>query len=191
MSYNASITVKILDKEHTDKLMDTIGRIRAKSKEASLAIDEYGRPTGNEGGWRGFGADLEAITLELSGLHLQVDIMGEEHYVNRFYFFGGGVQECKPSLRYPIYDVQKLVPAPRLVTREDKSLQISCQWKKSSASVLSFELVWTLGGRFGLREASDQHIRDFFSRQHGTEEPISGPLRMHHFETYYEMLTDD
>jgi hypothetical protein len=100
---NARITLRILDKEHQDCSLNTFNKLRSKYSEARYAIDDHGNPTGNEGSWRGFEEDLKSFTLQEPGLHLQLDITADygEPYVNRFYFYGGGMQKCKPELVYP------------------------------------------------------------------------------------------
>lgn len=189
MGMNARITLRILDQEHQDCSLDTFSKLRAKFSEARYAVDDHGNPTGNEGSWRGFEEDLKLFTLTNPGLHLQLDITADygEPYINRFYFYGGGMQECKPELVYPSFDQSKLVPAPQVSSSKLEPVKAIGNWVKPPEGG-EVQLVWTFsrGGREITR--TDFEVRAHFARK---GQPISTCLRQHHVDTFFAEVAED
>lgn len=184
---NARITLRILDKEHQDCSLNTISQLRSKSTEARYAIDDHGNPTGNEGSWRGFEDDLKSFTLSNPGLHLQLDIKGEEHYINRYYFLGGGMQECEPEIVYPPFDASKLVPAPRILPKQSEPIKVVSDWVKPPEGG-EVQLVWKMSRGDKTYTRTDADLRAYFARK---GQVIASGVRQHHIDEYFAMLDDD
>lgn len=189
MGMNARITLRILDKEHQDCSLNTLSKLRSKYSEARYAIDDHGNPTGNEGSWRGFEEDLKSFTLQEPGLHLQLDITADygEPYINRFYFYGGGMQECKPELVYPPFDQTRLVPQPRILPKDMEPVKAVGNWVKPPEGG-EVQLVWTLSRGDRQITRTDSELRSFFARR---GEQIPSGLRQHHVDTYFAAMTED
>lgn len=189
MGVNARVTLRILDREHQDCSIDTFSKLRTKYAEARYAIDDHGNSTGNEGSWRGFEEDLKLFTLQEPGLHLQLDITsdyGGEPYINRFYFFGGGMQECKPELVYPPFDVRLLVPAPRAATSRVEPVKAVGNWV-SPPEGGEVQLVWTLSRGDRTITRTDSELRAYFARRGAA---ITSGIRQHHVDTFFESVAE-
>ena len=194
MGMNARCTLRILDKEHKDRSLDTIGRIRAASEEARWAIDEFGNPTGNEGSWRTSDDDLRSFTLNSPGLQLQLDKTGGEPFWDRYYFYGGGMQYCKSEVVHEEFDEKKLAPAPRAVMVPDAPVTVVGQWKSEniinadgSTTKGEPQLHWEMARGDVKLERSDAELRDW--RRKG--QSITDVVRQFHVEAYFEAVVGD
>ena len=189
VGYNARCTLTILDDLHKDRVISTVEVIRRMSDEARFAIDDQGRPSGNEGSWRTSDEDLLKVTKLIPGLLLQLDKVGDydEPFFERTYYRGGAMQKCKGVVVYDPLDPSKL---PSVPAEQKPPLEVTSRWTKCGCGCADYELEWTISRGDRKLVVLDGRLRAWVNNHPGDDGRFRvGPtdvLRMFHMEHYYD-----